>query len=230
VQEIEHLTDPSAGELRIAATEPMLAGLVPTVIDRLSRQYPRIVFQVIRAPTDYQQYRPLRERDVELIVGRLPSAGMQDDLAVEILFNEPLLVGAGVQNRWLRRRRIELAELVDEPWVLPQPDHFIGALSAELFHACGLQPPKNAVICSSIHMNDALVAMGRYLAVYSESLLRLSSTRLPIKPLSVELPIKSTPVAIVTLKNRTFSPIASLFVRQLREVAKSLTRPRLRGR
>ena len=47
VKELEFLTDPTAGELRIGTTEPMAAGFVSSVIDQLSRQYPRIVLHVI---------------------------------------------------------------------------------------------------------------------------------------------------------------------------------------
>src|SRR5438094_10353161 len=40
VKVLEQLTDPTAGELRIGSTEPLVAGLLSQVIDRLSRQYP----------------------------------------------------------------------------------------------------------------------------------------------------------------------------------------------
>ena len=50
VREIEFLADPT-GEIRVGSTEMMNAGLLPTVIDRLSRQYPRLVFTVVQAPT-----------------------------------------------------------------------------------------------------------------------------------------------------------------------------------
>src|SRR6266545_3666703 len=42
VKQIEFLADPTAGELRIGCTEPLAAAFVPTVIDGLLRQYPRI--------------------------------------------------------------------------------------------------------------------------------------------------------------------------------------------
>src|SRR3984893_10946530 len=45
VKQLEFLTDPAAGELRIGCTETMAAGFVAAVIDRLSRQYHRVVFQ-----------------------------------------------------------------------------------------------------------------------------------------------------------------------------------------
>jgi len=229
VQEIESLTDPTSGELRIAGTEPMIAGLFPAVIDRLSRQYPRLVFRVTQISTDLPQYRALREREIELIVGRLPRLTTEDDLEVDVLLDDPLVVAAGAQNRWTRVRRATLAQLVDEPWVLPLPDQFFGALISDLFHSCGLERPKSGVICSSLHMNDALIATGRYLAIYSASRIKLSAKRLSMKVVPVKLPAQSSRVGIVRLKNRTMSPIAELFIKNMRAVAASLANGARRG-
>src|SRR4051812_45808956 len=60
VREIEFLADPTAGEVSIGTTEAMAAGLVPAVIYRLCRQYPRLTFNVLQARTIPLQYRDLR--------------------------------------------------------------------------------------------------------------------------------------------------------------------------
>ena len=222
VHEIDNLADPTTGELRIAGSEPIVAGLFPAVIDRLSRRYPRLVFQVTRVATDLPEYRALRERDVEFIVGRLPRLDTQDDLKAETLFDDPLCVAAGDRSPWARRRSIKLADLIDEPWVLAPPDLFIGALITDLFRACDLPRPRKGVVCSSLHMNDAMLATGRYLAVYSSSRLRLNSKRLAIKVLPVKLPPQPTRIGIVMLKNRALNPIAELFLKEMRQVIRSL--------
>ena len=51
MREIEALADPAAGEVRVGSHEVMSAGLLPAVIDRLSRQYPRLLFTVRQAAT-----------------------------------------------------------------------------------------------------------------------------------------------------------------------------------
>jgi DNA-binding transcriptional LysR family regulator len=51
VQEIELLSDPTAGEVRVGATGPLADGLIPVVIDRLSRRYPRITVLAIESDT-----------------------------------------------------------------------------------------------------------------------------------------------------------------------------------
>lgn len=224
VRDIENLADPSAGELHIAGSEAIIGGIFPAVIDSLSRQYPKFIFHVRHVFTDLPEYRALREREVEFIVGRIPRLETEDDLRVDTLFADPLLISAGAANRWTRRRSINLAELIDEPWVVAPPDHYIGSLHVGLFRSNGLEPPRNAVVCTSLHMNDALLATGRYLAIYSSSRLQLATKRLSIKILPVKLAPQSSRIGIVTLKNRTISPMAELFIRRMREVVGSLAR------
>src|SRR5215471_5311086 len=47
IKDIEHLSDPTAGEVRIGTTPPLSASFVLAVIDRLSRRHPRIVYRVV---------------------------------------------------------------------------------------------------------------------------------------------------------------------------------------
>jgi DNA-binding transcriptional LysR family regulator len=71
-----------------------------------------------------------------------------------------------------------------------------------------------------------LLATGRYLSVVPRSLLHFNGMRSSLKVLPVKLPIEPRPVAIITLKGRTLSPVASLFIECVREVVKPLTRLR----
>jgi DNA-binding transcriptional LysR family regulator len=72
-----------------------------------------------------------------------------------------------------------------------------------------------------MEMHNALLATGRFLALLASSLLQFSAKRLSVKVLPVEMPLRSTPVGIVTLKNRTPNPIAKLFI----DCARTLARP-----
>src|SRR5262245_15815744 len=110
VREIEFLAEPTAGEVRIGTIEAMAAGLVPAVIYQLSRQFPRLTFNVLLARTLPLQYRDLRERTVDLVLGRMAGPVADEDLNVEILFDDPFFVVAGTASKWARRRRIEPAE------------------------------------------------------------------------------------------------------------------------
>src|SRR5437016_6920303 len=66
VKELEFLTDPTAGELRIGCTETLAAGFVSAVVDRVSRQYPRVAFHHVPADAVTLLNRELRQRTVDL--------------------------------------------------------------------------------------------------------------------------------------------------------------------
>ncbi len=222
VKELEFLSDPTAGELRIGSTEPM-TGFVSAVIARLSRQYPGLVFHVVPADSFMLVSRELRQRNIELVI--TPTSGLKPeaDTNVEILFNDRRVVVAGVQSQWVRRRKIALAELINEPWVLPPPDSIAGASIAEAFRAVGLEPPVAHVVSFSIPLHYHLLASERFITMLPLSMLRFGS-RLPLKSLAVELPAQLRPTGIVTLKNRMLGPVAELFIDCARDVAKLLTK------
>jgi DNA-binding transcriptional LysR family regulator len=220
VKDIDFLLDATGGELRIAAADPIASGLIPAIIESLSLRHPGITYHVTGgASVLQQQIIALRDRRIDLIIGRLPHVVAEPDLQVDILGDEPSLVAAGAENPWVGRRRIKLADLVEEHWVLPAAESFVGSLIAELFHASGHALPRKAVYCTSIQMNNALLATGRYLAFYPGSVLRFHSERLALKVLDVELSVPSTPLGIISLKARTLPPVATLFVEYAHEIA-----------
>jgi len=109
--------------------------------------------------------------------------------------------------------------LVDEPWCIN-----IGRLEANVisaFHAKGLEAPRQIVTTNSNQLKHALVATGQFLSVTSASRLRLSNKRLGLRPLKVDIAIPPSRVGLVTLRGRTISPAAQLFI----DSARKLTRP-----
>jgi DNA-binding transcriptional LysR family regulator len=228
IRDLEFLADPTAGEVRIASGEMLVAGLLPAVIDRLSRRYPQVVTRVVQPSPSILEFRELRERIVDFALARLPGSFMAPDLDIEILFDDPDFVVVGERSRWARRRKVTLAELVSEPWILAS-NQVVSALITEAFKANGLEAPREKVSAGSIMMRNQLLATGRFLSVLPTSVLRHNAKQWSLKALPVDLRVKPRAVAIVTLKNRTVSPVAQLFVEQLRAVAKTMFAPSSSG-
>ena len=225
VREIEFLADPTQGEIRLGCVENMNAGLVPAVIERLARQYPRVVFTVTTASGINAQIRDLRERRVDFVFGRIVSPMQdQDDLKIEILCDDPLIVVAREGSKWLRRRKIVLADLVNDPWCLSpaDPDYPIGTFVAQAFKAQGLNPPRLTVRTNSPNLCYSMV--GHFLSVAPASVLRMSGKRFGLKAVPIDFLIRPGPIGIITLKNRTISPVAQLFIDYARKLTKSLAK------
>ena len=162
IKQIESLADPNSGELRIGSPEIMVAGVLPALAEQFLRQYSKVRLHVVHADTALRQFDELRKRNVELLIGRLPRPFIEDDLVAEELFDEPFLVFSGIESRWARRRQISLADLIDEPWVLPPYDSIPGALIAQFFRSHDLQPPRARLVCLSVQLTVALVSSGQY--------------------------------------------------------------------
>ncbi len=219
VKNIEFLADPATGEARVEGNPLLAATFACEVIDRLSRRYPRVVVH-LTAGRDPDLYRKLSDRNLDLLI-TWKVGPIDERLEFEFLFDDsPILVAAGARSPWARRRRIQLAELVNESWVLPPPDSLIGPLVMEAFRDSGLPYPRATVFVGPAEGRMRLLASGRFLTTFLPSVLRFSTGRPKCKVLPVELPSPPVSVGIVTLKNRTLSPAARLFIEHAREVAK----------
>ena len=220
VKKIELLADPGAGEVRIGSTIYTGETFVTAVIERLSRRYPRILFHLVTSDETDTLYRELSERNVDFLIARKGGRLGDEKLGFEILYDPSLVVMAGSRSRWARRRRIALAELVNEAWVLPPPEGIMGPAYLDVFRASGLDHPRIAVFATQPGARLNLVATGRFLTMQTSVLSK--SPKITVLP--VKLQHARVPVGIITLKNRTLSPVAQLFIATAREVAKPLAR------
>jgi DNA-binding transcriptional LysR family regulator len=225
VKNIKFLADPTGGEVRIGCNHFLAGSFVSAVIQRLSQQYPRIVFHLVTAYAD-SLHRELSERNVDLLITPRWGPLIDERLEFESLFDNQYAIVAGAQSPWARRRKIKLAELVNEPWVLPPPGSTIASLALETFRASGLDYPRTIVVTDSPQARFNLPATGSFLTMFAASALRFPTRRTEIKALPVQLPLAPVPNGIITLKNRTLSSVARLFIKHAREVAKLLAKPK----
>jgi DNA-binding transcriptional LysR family regulator len=221
VKDIEFLSDPTTGHLTIGCPESIAATELPWIAERFSKQYPRVVLQVEDVPSPaIQSLGELRGRRFDLILARWPiplSRGdVVDDLNVETLVDDPLIVAAGMHTRWAHRRKIDLAELADEPWILAPPRTWNYEWVAEAFEARGLGAPKVILMTFNAHLNAHFLKTGPFLTAYPRSWARLNS----FKVLPVNLPLRPWPLSLVTLKDRTLSPAVERFIECAREVGR----------
>jgi DNA-binding transcriptional LysR family regulator len=225
VKDIEFLADPTAGEVRVGSTGPLAASFVSSIVDRLHRRYPRMVFHLVTADAASLQ-RDLDERNFDLLILRKIGPFAEDRVSFEVLYDNPYFVAAGVKSPWARRRRVELADLINEQWILPPPGTRFGSLARDIFGAKGLPCPRAAVIASGLETTINLVGTGRYLTIHPESVFTFPTAHPFIRKLPIELPIVSGPIGILTLKDRALNPAAQIFIDAARELGQPLAKRR----
>jgi DNA-binding transcriptional LysR family regulator len=221
VGELDFLSDPTSGELRIGCEETLSTGLLPALIEQLAESHRGITFEMAIADPKTLCERDLRGRKVEVAIMRIAKSELDEEFEAKTLYNDRLWVVAGVENSWARRRQIVLSDLVEERWCLPPPDHPVGALVIEAFRRNGLVPPRRTVTVGSAQCTSNLVARGKFLGVLGSMFLRFNPPSVRLKVLA-ELPIPMSSSSIVSLRERTLSPVARLFIDCVREVTKPL--------
>jgi len=226
VRDIEFLADPTVGEVRIGCQETLAAAILPSVIHRFSQGYPRVVLHVEQLGSLAAESTALRGRTIDLgmflLVKPNDDKRIMDDLNVEVLFHDELVVVVGGQSRWARRRKVDLAELVDEPWALTESDTLSHLRLAEAFAARGLGMPKKVLLTISTHLRANLAASGHYIATFPNSTLRAYGDRFSLKALPISFPARPWPALIVTLKNRTLSPVVESFIQHVRDFTRQM--------
>lgn len=224
VRDVGFLADPTTGEMRIGCAESTTATVLPRFIEHFSKRYPQVVIHVADVPPPAISNSGLQDRKFDLIFARQsPSAfeaPMAADLNVEYLFNDPLIIASGQHSRWARRRKIKLAELINEPWILTPPDTWNYLCVADACRTYGLNFPKARLFSFSTHLANHFVANGPFITTCARSIAHACS--LKVLPVNFqELPWMLT---IVTLKNRTLSPVVERFIECAREVSKALAK------
>src|SRR4029078_8847202 len=93
---------------------------------------------------------------------------------------------------------------------------------AEAFKARAPGMPTATLVTYARGLRAKLSAGGRFITAMPKSVLRHGDDRHALKELAVDIPIRPWAVAVLTLKNRTLSPIVERFIECARDVAKSM--------
>jgi DNA-binding transcriptional LysR family regulator len=221
VKDIEFLTDPARGEVRIGFPPAAMATFLPDLIQKFSDAYPKVVLRISEVPRSAINS-VLRERTHDLHMEWCVPPFSRDDAAndvnIEYLFDDHFVIVAGPNTRWARRRKIDLAELRAERWMLGPPNTSNYEFIAGAFRARGLTMPMIAVETLSVPLRTHLVARGRFIGAMP----KLLASQSLVKILPVEVPMRPLRFAIFTLKGRALSPAVARFIAHLRDFARSM--------
>jgi DNA-binding transcriptional LysR family regulator len=222
IKDIEFLSDPTIGEVRIGCPESISAAILQPICEVFTQRYPRVVLDVDTVNTlSFAQ--KLRDRNLDVVLARggwpLEDEELVTDFDVETLYDDELVIAAGARSEWARRRKIDIAELRDEQWILTGADRLNYLVIANAFRARGLDVPNIAIKTISVHLRASMVATGRFITTFPRSVLALHAERFALNMLPIDLPNANWPVKIATLRNRSLSVVVKRFIACAREIA-----------
>jgi molybdate transport repressor ModE-like protein len=227
VRDIEHLLDPTAGEVRVGCAESVAAAILPPICEAFLRKYPRVALDVDNVNTlSFAQKLQDRSLDVVLVRGGLPLEDPQlvSEFKVETLFHDSLVIAVAKDSPWAARRKLALADLKDERWILSDSGLFNHQIIADAFRLAGLEMPLVSMRTISVNLRASLVRTGEFVTTFPKSVLDLHADRLGLKALQLELPAAPWPVKIATLRDRTPGAATERFIACAYDVMGSASR------
>jgi DNA-binding transcriptional LysR family regulator len=220
LQEIENLSDPTVGRVRIGAIES-LSPFISSIVERTSRRYPKITYSAM-VSDPLTLLAALRERALDLVVARSILAEAEADLSAEVLFRDRIVVVASPTHPLAKRRKLGFRDLLDAWWTLGPPDSFLSQVMVKAFRAHDLPVPHTVVTTLSIQLRLDLMESGHFLTVYSGAMMRHPTRQGRIRTLPIDLNDTAGPMAAITLKGRQSSGALKLVLNETKVLAKSI--------
>jgi DNA-binding transcriptional LysR family regulator len=219
LRELAHLSDPDAGEVRLGAMETLQAGLVAAAVKAQLRRNPRMRFFVESGQSPDLIGHFLPQRLVDFVVARPLTLPLPPDIEGEVLFYDHLRVAVGPEHPFAARRKVTLADLQDEHWILSRNEVMQKTPVPLAFEALGLPFPTRVVTSGSLNMRQSMLASGRFVTCLPHSLLPFARIKGNFQILPIELPPWPTATMVLRLGGRAPSAAAEAFLTTLRELA-----------
>lgn len=217
-QELEDLRSGSGGRVAVGVLVSAAVSILPTAIAAVRQQRPKLAVKVIEGTNDVLM--PLlRSGELDLVIGRLPAFSSGSGIAEETLCEDYARIVVRVGHPLLAKAGLGLADLMDQPWILPRQETSLRRQIDEGFRQMGLRAPTNSVESVSILTNRALVLRADYLAVWPVQLARFEADLGLVRALDIPLPTTQMPIGISTRRDARLSPAAETLIAALRQAA-----------
>lgn len=206
-QELEAIDSGLAGTISIGAGVSSCYVMIPAALTLLMKAAPRILVTVREGTMD-ELLSGLHVGEIDFLVGRFSNNLYSPDLMTYDLYQPPVVAVCGPNHPWARRRSLDWAELLEEPWILPEADTAMRSALEMIFRSHGRRADNCFLESSSIQTNVAMLRESRLIWILSSDVARYFQDLGALRILKV--PELSAPGAFVLahLRTQPLSPAA----------------------
>lgn len=219
-EELAALASGRGGRVRLGSIVGAVPGLISATAVSLHRASDRTALSLVLG-TSGTLLAALRERRLDLVVGRIPVASERHDLSFEFLVDERQVVVCRADHPIAARTDLSLRAVMGEPWVVHPPGSVLHARFEDMLRRAGLPSPVQAIETDSVDITINLLLAGDFLAVLPRNTVAPWIERGFLAVLPVDLSLDLGAVGIITLIDRPLSRAAERVVEGLRRHAQA---------
>lgn len=206
----------SKGKIVVGAMPLSRARWLPAAIVRQVEQFPAADVVVIEGSHD-ELAGPLRDGEIDIMLGALRSLGGDDDLDHETSFEDFPKIIMRADHPLASRQTIESADLLAFPWVLPTASTPLRRFWTDLFGE-DVEPPHVSIECGSVLTIREILLQTDHLTLLSPDQVRIEIEAGQLRAASPP-GIVSRTIGITTRKGWNLTRQQRAFVETLREIA-----------
>jgi DNA-binding transcriptional LysR family regulator len=220
-EEVAALASGIVGDVRIGTTITSANDLVPIAVARLNEMYPRVRvgIELGFSETLVQQ---LLERKLDLAIARLHTAQQLEGLDFVPLGEEPHGIIARNGHPLSGKKKLQLADIAGQAWVLPPPGNVMRDALTVLFLQTGIDLPQQVIETAALPVTTSLLSMSDMIAPLAIEVVRPYLEARVLTKLPVEFDVRLGAAGIVTRHGQELSPAAQLLLKQLQGAAAQL--------
>lgn len=212
LREVQQFAAGDAGLVRIGCGPVMAELLLPSVCALVHEHLPQARV-VITVGMNYALREELKQGQIDVILGMV--AETSGSFISHRLIRDTVVVAANPGHRLFRKRRIDMADLVEDEWVLPIPAVTSRLWLDRQFSDRGLPPPQARMEVNATPLLLPMIARSSLLCFVSRHILARQAPgphldELPVQALSMHRWLG------MTLMSSTPSPVLLRFVELLR--------------
>lgn len=219
--EVADLTQGRAGHLRIGCGPDMVDLLVQRACHGLLRTASKVTLSVMIGINDVL-FPALRRGEYDLVVSGLPP-GPYEDLIHESLLDDEFVVFASADHRLARQKRVTMAELAEQRWVLSTPNALARPRLVRAFEDHGLGPPKITLETNSHSLMLQMIASSDLLGFLPRRVVRTGGSSLRVARLRVKGVAWPRQVGVTYRKDAYLSPAARRLIEILKSTAREIS-------
>jgi DNA-binding transcriptional LysR family regulator len=225
-QELADIGRGHAGHLRIGAPAGFMEYPLSGAARAMMQEAPDVTVTVDVATVDIL-LPALQKGDLDLAVTPM-TASPKENLVQEHLFDDEFVVIASLNHRLAERKRVTIADLAQEQWILSTSNAISPLKLFRAFEDAGLPAPRVILKTPSLRLRDILVSSTDCLGYSSTRVARSARPRVRFAEFRIKELAWIRRVAVAYRSESYLSPIAQRFVEILKTQSKVSVRPAYR--
>ncbi len=220
-EELENLRIGYSGHVTVGTVLAASASLLPEAVAMLKKDRSAIAITIVDGTYDVL-LPALVVGDVDMVLGRLPEAGRRPGLLYEELHAEPICLAVRKNHPLAGKKSLRLADLVDQPWVLPGQESSLRRQIEKMFIEEKLDLPRNVITSMSVLVNRVLLRKSDCIAILPYHVARDDVEQGLLALLSVKLNPLQIPVGAILRAPGELPPAARALMECLKVVGREL--------